>query len=372
MVKIALVAPLYEAVPPVGYGGTERVIAALADELVRRHHDVTLFAAGGSVTTATLVQGSAAALRHSMSRRQLEQVAPHLHLRMLADVYRSVAADDFDIVHAHTDVWTLPFTTFSSVPTVITLHGRLDIEVARSTLALYPDAPLVSISNDQRRAVADLPLRWMATCPNGLDLGAYAKTPASAGRDYLAFVGRITPEKRPDWAVEVARRAGLPLRVAAKIDPLDNEYWETEIEPLFRSADVEFVGEIGEADKPSFFGSAAATLFPIDWPEPFGLVMIESLAAGTPVIALRKGSVPEVLTDGESGFVCDTLDDMVAAVDHLPRLRPDTCRREADRFTASAMADGYLDVYARLVSDGASVSSLPGPIFLLPSASTGS
>jgi glycosyltransferase involved in cell wall biosynthesis len=229
------------------------------------------------------------------------------------------------------------------------MHGRHDDDAARGTLALHPDAPLVSISNHQRLAVADLPLRWMATCPNGLELSSYIAPPASPGGDYLAFVGRITPEKRPDLAVEVARRSGRPLRVAAKIDPMDVDYWENEIRPLFRSADVEFLGEIGEVDKPSFFGQAAATLFPIDWPEPFGLVMIESLASGTPVVAMRRGSVPEVLTDGKSGFVCDSVDEMVEALDHLDQLRPDACRREAERFSASAMTDGYLDVYARLV-----------------------
>jgi glycosyltransferase involved in cell wall biosynthesis len=364
--KIALVSPLYESVPPRGYGGTERVVAALADELVRRGHDVTLFAAGGSVTDATLEAASDAPLRHSMQSQQLEQVAPHLHLRMLADVYDRVGSDGFDIVHAHTDVWTMPFTRFSSVPTLTTLHGRLDIDVARTVLALYPDMPLVSISHEQRRAVADLPLRWMATCPNGLDLDAYLDRRATRGGDYLAFVGRITREKRPDWAVEVARRAGRPLRVAAKIDPIDVDYWEKEIRPLFRASDVDFIGEIGEAEKPSFFGGAAATLFPVDWPEPFGLVMIESLASGTPVIALRKGAVPEVLSHGESGFVCDSLDAMVTAVDEADRLSPDACRRQARRFTASAMTDMYVDVYDQLVNERRS------PMMLLPSASTGS
>jgi glycosyltransferase involved in cell wall biosynthesis len=300
-----------------------------------------------------------------MQSQQLEEVAAHLHLRMLADVYDSVDDDGFDIVHAHTDVWTMPFARFSSVPTLTTLHGRLDIDVARTVLALYPDMPLVSISHEQRRAVADLPLRWMATCPNGLDLDAYLDRRATRGGDYLAFVGRITREKRPDWAVEVARRAGRRLRVAAKIDPTDIDYWEQEIEPLFRASDVDFVGEISEAEKPSFFGGAAATLFPVDWPEPFGLVMIESLASGTPVIALRKGAVPEVLTHGASGFACDSLDEMVAAVDHAQCLSPDACRRDARRFSASAMTDTYLDVYDQLVGERRS------PMVLLP-ASTGS
>ena len=370
--KVALIAPLYESVPPVAYGGTERVIAALANDLVRRGHDVTLFAAAGSDTAADLVAVTDGPLRLSMSRVQLEQVAPHLHLEMLAEVYRRADRGEFDIVHAHTDLWTLPFADTCSVPTVLTMHGRLDLDVVRKVLPLYPDMPLVSISDHQRLAVADLPLRWMATCPNGLDLSEYFAASTCPTGDYLAFVGRITAEKRPDWAVEVARRAGRPLRVAAKVDPLDVDYWTEVIEPLFRANDVEFIGEISEAEKPEFFGKAAATLFPIDWPEPFGLVMIESLATGTPVIALRNGSVPEVLTDGESGFVCDSLDEMVAAVDQLDQLHPSACRAEADRFSAEAMTDGYLDVYADLTDVGGSVTAFPSPMYALPSASTGS
>jgi len=374
--RIALVSPLYESVPPAMYGGTERVIGALANELVARDHDVTLFAAGGSTTAATLVPAVAAPLRMSMTRTELEQIAPHLHLQMLADVYRD-APDRFDIVHAHTDIWTLPFARSSPVPTVVTMHGRLDLDVVRAVLPSYAGTPFVSISDDQRRAVADLPVRWEATCPNGLDLDTYFAAARPSSSDYLAFVGRITPEKRPDWAVEVARRAGRPLRVAAKIDPLDVDYWHTVIEPLFRSSDVEFVGEIGESEKPEFFAGAAATLFPIDWPEPFGLVMIESLASGTPVVALRNGSVPEVLSHGVSGFVCDSLDDMVEAIDHVDSISPEACRREARRFTAPVMTDNYLDVYEGLVHEGlvdarCPVTALPSRVFDLPSVSTGS
>ncbi len=369
--RIALVSPLYEAVPPTAYGGTERVIGALADELVARGHDVTLFAPGGSQTAATLEAACAAPLRMTMTRAELQEIAPHLHLQMLADVYRD-APDRFDIVHAHTDIWTFPFAQSSPVPTVVTMHGRLDLDVVRAVLPKYPDTPLVSISDDQRRPLADLPLRWAATCPNGLDLDNYFATPKPASTDYLAFVGRITPEKRPDWAVEVARRAGRPLRVAAKIDPLDVDYWHSEIEPLFRSSDVEFVGEIGEDEKPEFFAGAAATLFPIDWPEPFGLVMIESLASGTPVIALRNGSVPEVLTDGVSGFVCESLDGMVDAVGRIDSLLPADCRREAERFTAPVMTDNYLAVYEGLVDELCSVTTLPSRVFGLPSVPTAS
>ena len=369
--RIALVSPLYESVPPVTYGGTERVIGALANELAARGHDVTLFAAGGSDTDATLVAASPAPLRQTMTRAELEQVAPHLHMKMLADVYQD-APDRFDIVHAHTDIWTLPFASSSTVPTVVTMHGRLDLDVVRAVLPRYAGTAFVSISDDQRRPVADLPVRWVATCPNGLELDNYFAAPRPASSDYLAFVGRITPEKRPDWAVEVARRAGRPLRVAAKIDPLDVDYWHTVIEPLFRSSDIEFVGEIGEAEKPEFFAGAAATLFPIDWPEPFGLVMIESLASGTPVVALRNGSVPEVLRHGKSGFVCDSLDEMVEAVAHVDSIAPEACRREARRFTAPVMTDNYLAVYEGLVDALCPVTTLPSRVFAMPSASTGS
>ena len=295
-----------------------------------------------------------------MSRQQLIEVSPHLHLHMLAEVYRR--SEEFDIVHAHTDIWTLPFIGSAPVPTVITMHGRLDLDTVQRVVALYPETPLVSISDAQRTPLDRFPMNWVATCYNGLDLSAYHAAESGAG-DYLAFVGRLTPEKRPDWAVEIARRTGYPLRVAAKIDPLDREYWAEEIEPLFAANDVEFIGEIGEADKPSFYADARALLFPIDWPEPFGLVMIESLAAGTPVISLRNGSVPEVLTHGVSGFICDSVDEMVAAVPLASTISPAACRREAQRFSAEAMAARYLRVYRQIITaastfgDAASVSA---------------
>ncbi len=347
--RIALVSPLYEAVPPSQYGGTERVIAALADELVLAGHDVTLYAPAGSHTRARLVPVVAAPLRTSMTRSELVEIAPHLHLRMLADVYQR--GGDYDIVHAHTDIWTLPFTRSASVPTVITVHGRLDLDVVQRVLPAYPDTPLVSISDSQRSPLDHFPMRWVATCPNGLPLDSYLSAPRPAGGgDYLAFLGRLTPEKRPDWAVEVARRAGLPLRVAAKVDPLDEDYWQEVVRPLFAQSDVDFVGEIGEEDKPAFLAGARAMIFPIDWPEPFGLVMIESLAAGTPVIALRNGSVPEVLEHGVSGLICETVDEMVEAVARADRISPQACRRRALDFSARRMAERYLDVYHNVIA----------------------
>lgn len=361
--RIAQIAPLYETVPPTAYGGTERVIAALTDELVRAGHDVTLFAAGGSRTTAHLEAAVPAPLRSSMTRDQLAEIAPHLHLQMLADVYRS--GESFDIVHAHTDLWTLPFVRSCDTPTVITLHGRLDLPTVQRIFPLYPETPLVSISNHQRVALDRFPMRWAGTCYNGLPLDAYRAAPTSVG-DHLVFLGRITPEKRPDWAVEVARRAGLPLRVAAKIDPLDVDYWRDEIAPLFRRADVDFIGEIEEHDKPAFLADARALVFPIDWPEPFGLVMIESLAAGTPVIALRQGAVPEVIEDGVSGVICDSIDDMVHAVTAVATIDPNACRARAEMFSAASMAEGYTRIYAEVMQDRSTMFGRPAVSQMVP------
>jgi len=345
-VRIAQIAPLYESVPPLGYGGTERVIAGICDGLVDLGHDVTLFAAGTSVTRAELVEVVSAPLRLRMTRQEMIEVAPHLHLHLLAEVYERAA--DFDVIHSHADIWTLPFARRTSTPTVLTMHGRLDLDHVRASLPLYPDVPLVSISDHQRLAVADLPgLNWAATVYNGLDLTRYLRCDRPRGR-HLAFVGRINPEKGPAAAVAIARAARRPLHVAAKIDPLDVEYYRTEIEPMFRAGDVRFVGELQESAKPDFYASAAATLFPSDWPEPFGLVMIESLAAGTPVIALRRGSVPEILVDGVTGFVCDDVGEMIEAVDRLGEIDPEACRRRASEFGITEMSTGYERVYRRL------------------------
>jgi glycosyltransferase involved in cell wall biosynthesis len=338
--RVAQIAPLYELVPPALYGGTERVIAALCDGLVGMGHDVTLFAAGPSTTQARL-ESMGPPLRERMSRHELTEVAPHLHLRMLTDVYER--ADEFDVVHSHVDVWTLPFATRSATPSVLTMHGRLDTSYVQAILPLYPEVPLVSVSDSQRAPLRDRRLRWAATVYNGLDLRGYGRQ-TGTGDEHLAFVGRISPEKGPILAIEVARRTGRPLQIGAKVDPMDVDYFEHEVEPLL-GADVSFVGEVDEDHKPAFYGGAAATLFPSDWPEPFGLVMIESLAAGTPVIALRRGAVPEVLVHGVTGFICDDVDEMVAAVGRLDEIDPQDCRDRAGRFSADVMCGAYDRVY---------------------------
>ena len=343
--RIAQIAPLYEAVPPGLYGGTERVIAALCDSLVERGHDVTLFAAEGSTTAADL-RAHGSPLRERMSRRELVEVAPHLHLNMIADVYRQPG--EFDIVHSHVDTWTLPFATRAPMPSVLTLHGRLDTDYMQAILPMYADVPLVSVSDSQREPLRGSSVRWAGTVHNGLDLRHYASNDTAPG-DHLAFVGRISPEKGPKLAIEVARRSGRPLRLAAKVDPMDVDYFEHEVEHLL-DADAEFVGELSERQKPSFFASAAATLFPSDWPEPFGLVMIESLAAGTPVIALRRGAVPEVLVDGVTGFICDDVDQMTAAVGRLHEIDRAACRARATEFSADVMCSGYEAVYRSLLT----------------------
>jgi glycosyltransferase involved in cell wall biosynthesis len=319
------------------------VIAGLCDGLVAQGHEVTLFAPEGSETAATL-EAYGEPLRTRFTADELVNLAPHLHLEMFADVYER--ADDFDVVHSHLDIWTFPFERFSDVPTVLTMHGRLDLDFLRDLMPRYASVPLVSISDDQRRAVADLDLTWAATVYNGLDQSPYRAVPHGR-HGYLAFVGRIAAEKGPLSAIEVARRTDVPLRMAANVDPTDVPYYEKEVVPHMGS-DVDFVGAITEDEKPAFYAGARATLFASDWPEPSGLVMIESLAAGTPVVALRRGSLPEVIEDGITGFICEDVDEMADAVRLIDQIDPEACRRGAKRFTADRMCRGYLDVYRAL------------------------
>ena len=356
--RIAQLAPPFESVPPRAYGGTERVVHVLTEELVRRGHDVTLFASGDSVTTARLVP----VVDEALWRRQpaYADFAPFWSLA-LGKVARELA--DFDLVHNHLDFHGYPMARLAPCPLVTTLHGRLDLPELQPLYREMLDMPLVSISDAQRRPVAWA--NWIATVHHGIVLDEFTFNPRP-GR-YLAYLGRISPEKGLDTAIHVARRAGLPLKVGARMplpftnDPnvrADWEYYQQVIEPLLRDADVELVGEVSGAAKDEFLRDAAALLFPIRWPEPFGLVMPEALACGTPVLAFRAGSVPEVLEDGVTGFVRDDEDGLVAAAACLGDLDRARCRAEAERrFSAAAMADRYERVYARLVEDHALASA---------------
>jgi len=329
---------LHESVPPKLYGGTERVVAFLTDELVELGHDVTLFATADSRTLAKLVGCAPTGLRLA----GCGDAVPH-HLAMLERVFE--AAADFDVVHLHTDYFGFPFASRHDVPSVTTMHGRLDLRDWEPVFRAYADAPLVSISDAQR---GPLPYaNWAGTVHHGLPRNLLSFHTRTEG--YLAFLGRVSPEKGLDRAIEIAKRLGLPLKVAAKIGEPDRPYFEEVIRPLLGSAEVEFVGEIDESQKDGFLGGAAALLFPIDWPEPFGLVMIEAMACGTPVVAFRRGSVAEVMRDGVSGYVVDSLDEaMERTVDALYLSRGD-CRDYFDeRFTAERMARDYLGIYESL------------------------
>jgi glycosyltransferase involved in cell wall biosynthesis len=342
--RIAQLAPLYERIPPKLYGGTERVVSYITEELVRRGHQVTLFASGDSQTRARLAPGCAQSLRLAGK----PEIGAFLQLPMLSDVYEE-APGRFDMIHSHIDYWAFPFARLTNVPTVATMHGRLDVEALHPVYARYRGVPLVSISDAQREP---LPLmNWIKTIYHGLprDLLRFSPGPGK----YLAFLGRISPEKRPDLAIEVARRVGIPLKIAAKVDAVDRDYFEAVIKPLLSPPDVEYIGEIGEAEKSEFLGNALAFMFTIDWPEPFGLAMIEALACGTPVIARPCGSIPEVVRSGVTGFVVSSIDEMVAAVGKIPTLSRATCREEFEtRFTAEIMVDNYEQVYRELIESG--------------------
>ena len=339
--RIAQVAPLFESVPPKYYGGTERVVSYLTEQLVRMSCDVTLFASGDSVTKARLVAPCKKSLRldHALADHMPYQI---LHLERVFQ-----HADQFDVIHFHTDYLHFPFSRRHQVPTVTTLHGRLDLPDLVPVFEEFREMPVVSISDSQRQP---LPwVNWRATVYHGLPqaLCGFHERP---GR-YLAFLGRISPEKRVDRAIEIAERAGMQLRIAAKIDAVDRAYFESKIAPLFRRSHVEYLGEISETDKEEFLGNAYAFLFPIDWPEPFGLVMIEAMARGTPVIAFRGGSVAEVMVEGVTGFVVDNVDQAVAAVPKVANLDRRRCRKVfEERFSADRMAADYLSVYQALVS----------------------
>ncbi len=348
--RIAMVAPVVEAVPPTLYGGTERVVSVLTEELVRRGHDVTLYASGDSQTAARLVPCADRALRLDPEVKDFVAAT----LIELDRVYEDAA--QYDIIHNHLDYYAFPFAGRSSTPTVTTMHGRMNLAEVRQIHNRFPEHRRISISDDQRRALPEA--NWVSTVYNGIEIGNYTFRPEMG--EYLVFLGRISPEKRPDRAIEIARDVGMPLIIAAKIDPMDVDYYEHAIAPMIAASPlVEFIGEVNEREKDALLGGAYAYLFPIDWPEPFGLTMVEAMATGTPVIAYRAGSVNEVLIDGVTGFVCDTFSSMMQAVGRIPDIDRRACRAHAEaRFSGAAMTDGYERVYRSILAGERSVRDL--------------
>jgi glycosyltransferase involved in cell wall biosynthesis len=339
--RIAQVAPLYESVPPKLYGGTERVVSFLTEELVAQGHEVTLFASGDSKTQARLLSPSKKSLR--LNTDCVDRLAHHILLLQL--VQNEI--ENFDIIHYHIDYLHYPLSRLYPSPHVTTLHGRLDIPDLQDLYRTYSDMPVVSISRSQRKP---LPwVNWMGNVYHGLPKNTF-RANLNEGK-YLAFLGRVSVEKRVDRAIEMAIRTGLPLKIAAKIDKEDMEYFESEIKKLLDHPLIEFVGEINETEKEKFLGEAKALLFPIDWSEPFGLVMIEALACGTPVIAYNNGSVPEILEHGRSGFIVSNQDEAVKAVENISLLNRAECRHVfEERFTSTVMTDAYMQVYKQIIA----------------------
>ena len=347
--RVAQISPLYESVPPSSYGGTERVVSYLTEELVRQGHDVTLFASADSTTSARLVGCSPRSLRQSEG--SIDTLAHHVLMLEWVGRY----AEEFDVLHFHIDYLHFPFSRRAAWTTLTTLHGRLDIPDLQRLYDEFQDMPVVSISEDQRRPLPQA--SWRATVYHGLPHGLYRLN--ERPQPYLAFVGRISPEKRVDRAIEIAGRVGMRLRIAAKIDAADREYFEDTIRPMFSLPYVEYLGEIGEHEKQELLGNATAVLFPIDWSEPFGLVMIEAMACGTPVVAWRRGSVPEVLENGVTGFLVESVDAAVAATERAAMLPRARCRAVFEkRFTAERMARDYVSVYEHLAEPPSDVSTL--------------
>jgi glycosyltransferase involved in cell wall biosynthesis len=337
--RIAVVSPLHESVPPRFYGGTERVVSYLTEELVRLGHDVTLFATADSITNARLQAMAPRGLRLDPECR--DPLAHHI--AMLHDVVE--LADQFDVVHFHIDYVHFPSARQACLPSLTTLHGRLDIPDLVPVFRRFPDMRLVSISEAQRKPIPWA--SWIGTVHHGLP--RHLLDAGAGGGGYLAFLGRVSPEKRLDRAIRIARRVGLPLRIAAKIEKIDLAYYESVVKPMLTLPGVEFVGEIGEREKARFLGDAAALLFPIDWPEPFGLVMIEALACGTPVLAFDRGSVREVIEPGTTGWIVASEDEAAAALAHVDRIDRAACRRAfEERFTSERMARDYVRLYRRL------------------------
>jgi glycosyltransferase involved in cell wall biosynthesis len=343
--KIAQIAPLIESVPPRLYGGTERIVSYVTEELVALGHDVTLFASGDSVTAAKLVPCVPTALRLDAGVRD-----PIPYYMLMLDRVRQ-RAGDFDILHFHIDQFHFPLFRTIAGRTVTTLHGRQDLPDLLPLYVGFDDMPLVSISHAQRRPVPNA--NFAGTVHHGIPADLHLGT-AEASGGYLAFLGRISPEKRPDRAIAIARAHGIPLKIAAKVDRADDVYFRTKIEPLLGGGGVEFIGEINDRQKTRFLGNARALLFPVDWPEPFGLSMIEAMACGTPVLAFRSGSVPEIVEEGITGAIVETMDEAIAALPHVMALdRKKVRHRFEQRFSAARMANDYLNVYRSLLAASA-------------------
>ena len=333
---------MFEPVPPLRYGGTERVVSYLTEELVRRGHDVTLFASGDSRTGARLVAGNERAVRLGGSTFDLYSVDAIRQLDTVAS-----AAGEFDVIHWHVDYSAFPVARLLRAPSVHTLHGRLDLPQLQSLYRHFTDVPLVSISNAQRAPLAACGVRWAGTVYHGQPLERYSL--GDGGGGYLAFLGRCSPEKQPDIAIEIARRVGIPLKIAAKVDEKDRRYFDEVIAPQLDDPLIEFVGEIGDAEKSEFLGGAIALLFPIDWPEPFGLVMVEAMACGTPVVTRPCGAAPEVVEHGRTGFIADSLVELVEAVKRIDEIERAECRRHVEaRFSVARMTEDYEAVYRGL------------------------
>jgi len=350
--KIAQVAPLYESVPPKLYGGTERVVHYLTEELVRKGHEVTLFASGDSVTNAELVSHIKEGLRLS---KCVDPLAHHI-IQLQEALER---AHEFDIIHFHTDYLHFPYASKLNVPCVTTLHGRLDLPDLQPLYDKFSSEKVISISENQRGPLPQA--NWVGTVLHGLpkNLHSYGQ----GDGNYLAFLGRVSPEKGLEKAIEIAIRAGMKLKIAAKVDKVDEPYFEKEIKPMLGHSLIEFVGEINETQKTDFLGRAKALLFPINWPEPFGMVMIESMSCGTPVIAFKNGSVPEVIDEGKTGFIVNSIEEAVAAVVKTEQLSRLKVRRVfEERFTASRMTDDYI----RLYSDIIEAEDKTGPVKFRP------
>jgi len=339
--KIAQIAPLWEQVPPTTYGGTELVVSLLTDELVRRGHDVTLFASGDSQTLASLEAGSPRALRLDTSIK--EPVA--YELMHASQVYQN--AGEFDIIHSHVGIWSLALASMVSTPTVHTLHGIFTPDNSK-VFQQHPTQPYISISDAQRL----LNINYIATVYNGICVEKFPLFAEPQDPPYLAFLGRFSPEKGPQHAIAIAKQTGWRLKMAGKVDVVDKKFFEEEIAPHIDGKQIEFVGEVNHAQKAEFLGNAAVTLFPITWCEPFGLVMAESMAVGTPVIAMNMGSVSEVIADGESGYICQSYEDMAAMIPKALQLNRQKCREHVERrFSVANMVDGYEAVYEKIVGD---------------------